>query len=110
MKFSKKESAVARYFKSKCDLDGFVKVYSHMNCIEVEDYEDTPLYDTTKATEDELMPKFKITKSDNEELPEGGILTWETVDKYIDNLLKEGSKDCIECAYSCIIKLNKRRK
>ena len=110
MKFTKKENAVRRYFKSRCDLDGFVSAFSYMNCIEVEDYEEAPLYDIKKATNDDLMPLFRVTLSENDEYIVGGIIKWDSIDKYIEDLLENGSKDCIECVYGHIIKVNKRRK
>ena len=88
-----KEKTVLDYFANKATIDEHAKAYAYMNCITLKDYTNNDEF------KDVLDPVYIVLQSDNDGMKRGEIVTWPTIENYIDNLLLEGAKDDIECLY-----------
>ena len=89
-----KEALVADHFRHKATVDDFANAFAYMNCISVRDFSNSDEF------KDELEPKYIILDSDNDSMERGDIVSWSSIEVYIDDLLKNGCEDDIECLYT----------
>tara|TARA_R110000851_G_scaffold272177_2_gene424885 strand:+ start:91 stop:405 length:315 start_codon:yes stop_codon:yes gene_type:complete len=93
--FEQAEQRVINFYRHRATVSDIGAAFAYMNCIKVVDYITGP----SAFNNTSMDPSFIVTETENDSIQKHDHIKWHQADDYITNLLRDGSRDDIECLH-----------
>ena len=99
-----KESVVTKFINHNASCDELSNLYAYMNCVKMEKIDEEWDGDLSKTIVETVSYKIISGDNDDDAFQPGVKVSLDSIFTYLDNLLKDGTQDDIECMYDFIDK------